>query len=322
MLRATVRGVLARKFRLALTSLAVVLGVSFVSTTYVLTDTLDRSFRSVFDQTLSGVDVVLRSRPLPGDDDHERFSDSVLRQVRSIDAVASAGGFIEGYAQFVGKDGDAIGGDATPSFGVAWIGGRERGPLRLLDVDGRRSRAPRAANEVAMDVDKVPGDAPVLGAHGWRIVDPRPLSADPWRYRDYIRSSRGEFTVAKDINIRLRSGWFSDRAACYLAAGSLLWWPVFQDAPQRLSNASKVLYLFLAFLLASPVGLLLALAPEPAYDYYVDGGGLWGLGVHTDQQIAGVTMAVEQSIVFFAVFAVYFFRFLGDEERASAPHAE
>ena len=109
---------------------------------------------------------------------------------------------------------------------------------------------------------------------------------------------------------------------CYLAAGSLLWWPVVQDAPQRLSNASKALYLFLAFLLASPVGLLLALAPEPAYDYYVEGGGLWGLGANTDQQIAGVTMAVEQSIVFFAVFAVYFFRFLGDEERASAPHAE
>ncbi|HEU6443998.1 MAG TPA: cytochrome c oxidase assembly protein [Gaiellaceae bacterium] len=105
---------------------------------------------------------------------------------------------------------------------------------------------------------------------------------------------------------------------CYLAAGSLLWWPVFQDAPHRLSNASRALYLFLAFLLASPVGLLLALAPEPAYDYYVQGGGLWGLGPHSDQQVAGVTMAVEQSIVFFAVFAVYFFRFLADEERVAA----
>ena len=39
------------------------------------------------------------------------------------------------------------------------------------------------------------------------------------RYRDYIRESRGEFSVAKDQNIRLRSGWFSDRSACYLAAG-------------------------------------------------------------------------------------------------------
>jgi hypothetical protein len=87
--------------------------------------------------------------------------------------------------------------------------------LRCLDLPARTG----AQFEVAMDVDTVPGDAPVLGAHGWRIVDPRRLSADPWRYRDYLRASRGEFTVAKDINIRLRSGWFSDRAACYLAAG-------------------------------------------------------------------------------------------------------
>ena len=103
--------------------------------------------------------------------------------------------------------------------------------------------------------------------------------------------------------------------ACYLLAGSLLWWPVFQDPPHHLSNAGRTLYLFLAFVLASPIGLLLALAPEAAYDYYVEGGGLWGLGPETDQQIAGVTMAVEQAIVFFAVFAVFFFRFLADEER-------
>jgi hypothetical protein len=42
---------------------------------------------------------------------------------------------------------------------------------------------------------------------------------DPWKYRDYIAASRGEFTVAKDQNVRLRSGWFSERSACYLAAG-------------------------------------------------------------------------------------------------------
>jgi putative membrane protein len=103
--------------------------------------------------------------------------------------------------------------------------------------------------------------------------------------------------------------------AMYLAAGSLFWWPVFQDAPHRPSNASRALYLFVAFILASPIGLLLALAPEPAYDYYIEGGGLWGLSPHADQQIAGVTMSVEQAIVFFAVFALYFFRFLADEER-------
>lgn len=103
--------------------------------------------------------------------------------------------------------------------------------------------------------------------------------------------------------------------ASYLLAGSLLWWPVFQDAPHRISTAARALYLFLAFVLASPVGLLLALVPEPVYDYYVKGGGLWGLSPQADQQIAGVTMSVEQAIVFFAVFAVYFFRFLAEEER-------
>lgn len=73
--------------------------------------------------------------------------------------------------------------------------------------------------ELAMDVDSVEGDADQMRAHGWRIADPLVVSSDPWTYRDYIQHSRGEFTVAKDMNVRLRSGWFSDRAACYLAAG-------------------------------------------------------------------------------------------------------
>ena len=101
---------------------------------------------------------------------------------------------------------------------------------------------------------------------------------------------------------------------CYLAAGTLLWWPVLQDAPHRISSAARALYLFVAFVLASPIGLLLALLPEPVYDWYVAGGGLWGLSPHTDQQIAGVAMSVEQAVVFFAAFAVFFFRFLAEEE--------
>ena len=87
--------------------------------------------------------------------------------------------------------------------------------LRVLDLPTRTG----ARFEVAMDVDSVAGDPELLAGHGWRVVDPLAVSADPWRYRDYVRGSRGEFTVAKDVNVRFRSGWFSDRAACYLAAG-------------------------------------------------------------------------------------------------------
>ncbi len=54
---------------------------------------------------------------------------------------------------------------------------------------------------------------------GWRLVDPRPVSASMESYARFICGSRGEFTVAKDIYVRPNSGWFSDRSVCYLAAG-------------------------------------------------------------------------------------------------------
>jgi len=53
----------------------------------------------------------------------------------------------------------------------------------------------------------------------WRFTSPIQMSVDYWLYRDYIQQSKGEFTVAKDQYVRLNTGWFSDRSACYLAAG-------------------------------------------------------------------------------------------------------
>jgi hypothetical protein len=56
-------------------------------------------------------------------------------------------------------------------------------------------------------------------SNGWRFTSPLQISVDYWLYRDYIRQSKGEFTVAKDQYVRLNTGWFSDRSACYLASG-------------------------------------------------------------------------------------------------------
>ena len=86
--------------------------------------------------------------------------------------------------------------------------------LRFLDVPGRSAEAFELALACS-DADVLA----LLTRHGWRVRDALELSRDILPYRDYIRGSRGEFTVAKDQNIRLRSGWFSDRSACYLAAG-------------------------------------------------------------------------------------------------------
>ena len=101
----------------------------------------------------------------------------------------------------------------------------------------------------------------------------------------------------------------------YLAAGVLMWWPVFHG---RLSYGLRAGYLFLAFALASPIGLVMALVPDPAYDFYAGGFPQWSLSQLTDQQIAGVTMAVEQAVVFFSLFGWAFYRFLEEEEGAGA----
>jgi hypothetical protein len=78
----------------------------------------------------------------------------------------------------------------------------------------RRTRVPL---EIAARVDRDVRDR--LCAHGWRVADSLAVSDSLDAYREYIQRSRAEFTVAKDQNIRLKSGWFSDRSACYLAAG-------------------------------------------------------------------------------------------------------
>jgi hypothetical protein len=59
----------------------------------------------------------------------------------------------------------------------------------------------------------------LLQRHGWSLAHGPDFTTDPWTYREYVTASRGEFTVARDLNVRLRSGWFSERSACYLAAG-------------------------------------------------------------------------------------------------------
>ena len=102
----------------------------------------------------------------------------------------------------------------------------------------------------------------------------------------------------------------------YLVTGFLMWWPVLHDAPHRIRSGGRAAYLFAAFGLAAPRGLLLALIPRAVYDFYVEAPRVWGLTPLEDQQLAGITMASEEAIVFFAVFVVFFLRFLREEEPA------
>ena len=84
---------------------------------------------------------------------------------------------------------------------------------KVLDLPTRRA----VEFELAARVDDSARQR--LQAHGWRQRDSVAISTDLTQYRDYIQRSRGEFTVARDQYVRPRTGWFSDRTACYLAAG-------------------------------------------------------------------------------------------------------
>ncbi len=101
--------------------------------------------------------------------------------------------------------------------------------------------------------------------------------------------------------------------ATYFLAGLAVWWPVIHGAYRP---AAKAAYLFAAFVLVSPLGLLLALVPDPLYGFYKARPTVWGLSHLTDQEIAGTTMAAEQAVVFFAAFTYWFLRFLKEEELA------
>jgi hypothetical protein len=119
-------------------------------------------------------------------------------------------------------------GDVTPWFttvgnwrqpghvvldGETYYWSKDREFLKVIDLPSRAN----AKFELALS-SHTEADLALLMAHGWCVRDAHTFSDDLDRYRQYIRESRGEFTAAKDQNVRLRSGWFSERSATYLAA--------------------------------------------------------------------------------------------------------
>ena len=161
--KATIRGIFARKLRLALTTLAVLLGVAFVSGTYVLTDTMERSFDQIFKRTVTDVDLVVRARDpyTGGGSQRTRIPEASLARVRAVDGVATADGTTFGYAQIVDRHGDSIQNGLAPTIGLSWPESGA-GPLELAD-DGR-SRAPRGDREILVDEG-------TAREHGLRVGD-------------------------------------------------------------------------------------------------------------------------------------------------------
>src|SRR6266545_4001581 len=149
MTRIALTSMWARKRRLVGAFLAVFLGVSFLSGTLVLGETLERNFDGLFADANAGTDAVVRSATkISTDADFERgpISATTVERIRGVDGVASAAPYVEGYGQLLDKHGEAIGGNGPPRVAASWIDDPELNAYRLVE-----GRAPRADDEVVIN---------------------------------------------------------------------------------------------------------------------------------------------------------------------------
>ena len=102
--------------------------------------------------------------------------------------------------------------------------------------------------------------------------------------------------------------------AILLAAGLLFWWPLLSDVPHQPTTPARLAYLGGAFVFSAFLGLGLTFAGSVFYDYYETVPRLWGISVVEDQNLGGVLMTAEQSILFLAAISYFLVRLLNEEE--------
>ena len=151
MRRVTLKGILAHKLRLALTALAIVLGVTFITGTLVLTDTLHNTFTSLFGNVYQHVDFEVRGKAVFSGSNGQgaarpEIPASLLSTVRSVSGVAEAQGSVSGYAQFVAPDGKAVTTNGAPTIGTSYNPSPQMASLHIVE-----GREPTTSTEVEMD---------------------------------------------------------------------------------------------------------------------------------------------------------------------------
>ncbi len=154
MWRVTFSGLLAHKIRYALTALAVTLGVAFMSGTFVLTDTIGRTFDGLFTDVYHNTSAVVRAyQPFTPQanftSQRSKIDATLVSKIRLVDGVTEVRVDAQGYAQLVGKNGKPIGnpGAGAPTLGQAWNDVSSMNPYRLLPG----GYPPRSSSEVVID---------------------------------------------------------------------------------------------------------------------------------------------------------------------------
>jgi putative ABC transport system permease protein len=176
MRKVAVRGLAQRKLRAAVTVLAILLGVAFIAGSYVLTDTINRSFDDLFDEAFQGTDVAISSSTTGQADsgDLPPFSERYLDSVRKVPGVELAAGGIFSLGRFVDDTGEPLSNSFAPEF----ISSVAPKPFQTLTYT--QGRPPRTATEASIDEStadredlKIGGTLHVAGEAGvksYRIV--------------------------------------------------------------------------------------------------------------------------------------------------------
>ncbi|HEX4176764.1 MAG TPA: ABC transporter permease [Acidimicrobiales bacterium] len=150
MWRVTIKGLLAHKLRLALTALAIVLGVTFIAGTFVLTDTLHNTFDNLFGTIYSKIDFQVRGVAQLGSGGgatRNAVPESVLATVRGVPGVQVAAGAVNGPVEYIGHDGKAISSGGAPTIGLSFNPDQRITPLRLV-----QGSPPTTPDDVVMDL--------------------------------------------------------------------------------------------------------------------------------------------------------------------------
>ncbi len=147
MFRATLKGLLGHKLRLALTVLAIMLGTGLIAGSYVFTDTLDRVFSDLFSQSFAGIDAQVTSDvtdELSSFTFPERLPEGLVDEIAALDEVETAVGAIAGLVTLIDPQGEALGGFGPPTIGTSWSD--EASPLTV-----REGSPPRGEADLVID---------------------------------------------------------------------------------------------------------------------------------------------------------------------------
>ena len=167
MIRATFKSLAARKLRLILSSLSIVLGVSFVAGAFVLTDSLGKVFDDLFSTVSRNVAVDVRGDTVTSGDQGDvraLLPDNLVTTVRNVDGVKEAQGQVQGLAQLVSKKGKVVSTGGAPQFGFNWYDSSLLQSGQIV-----KGKAPTGPDEIAINQGladrsdyKVGDKAPVL----------------------------------------------------------------------------------------------------------------------------------------------------------------